>query len=294
MTRSQLTTLFTFSGLPYSEDPGALAELKKVLLLELKVLNTDVLEIAGKEWSKNDFLVFFDSHIEDGFDYEGFLADYPWVKNIETPEIITYDQQLAGIDFTDERFSLFAQSEAKASEELFFRAFKNYILANKDYYAAAMLLYEKCFSGSFRMHLHKEARALLQSRFNGVIALAEAGETTKSELLKCSAYLKEEGFYLLMKKVANDDTDLLFLNVEVLHHVVDLYSILHLGKIVDRQLALNQDPGGIHYLNTLRQIVENKQKSKKKAGAKPRSNKRIYVVLFMIFILIRLLLLLAG
>lgn len=288
MTRSQLKNLYAFVKLPYSEDSEALADLKKILLLELRPSNSEVLVIGDKHWSKNDIIVFFDTPIEDGFDYNEFLSDYPWISKLETPELIMYDKKMLDVDFSDTRFSEFSKTEAKDLEEYFFRIYRNYIIAHQDYYAAALLLYEKCFTTTFQSKLHREARVLLENRFNEIIALRNESSATKKELTQQTSYLKNDGFYLLMTKTANEDDDLLFLNIEAFHSVIDLYSVSSLRDIVNKQFKLNHGSGAVMYLNKVKEQVQLRAEEKKETEKTFGIN--IFAVIGIILLIIRLVL----
>lgn len=127
MTRSQLSRFYSFTGLIYDESPEALAELKKTVLLELKASDKDVLNIGHEQWSKNDLLTCFNTPLDTGFDYASFIADYPWVKNLEHLNIVYYDESIRRTDFSDNRFSQFAEQEGKALEQSFSRLLNQYI-----------------------------------------------------------------------------------------------------------------------------------------------------------------------
>lgn len=294
MTRNQLKNLYAFVQLPYSEDSEALSDLKKILLLELKPSNSEVLVIQEKHWSKNDIILFFDTPIEDRFDYNKFLFDYPWVSKLETPELIMYEKNLLDIDFSDIRFSEFAKTESKDLEEHFFRTYKNYIIARQDYYAVALLLYEKCFTTTFQSKLYSEARVLLENRFKEMIALRNETQATKKELTQRSSYLKSEGFYLLMKKTANEDDDLLFLNVEALHSVIDLYAISSIRNIVNEQLKLNHGPIAVMYLNKAKEQVQKRVVEQERQAEQTANGSNVYAIIGLILLVLRLILYLSN
>lgn len=296
MTRSQLNNLYNYTGLPYSEELEALAEVRKVLLLELKSSDGGVLEINGKLWSKNDLLDFFDSGIVNAFDYEGFVRDYPWVRNLEDFEKITYDPKILHVDFSDPRFAEFAKHEGKNLEESFFLLFKRYIREQDDYYAAALLLYKSCFSTVFQMRLYREGRSMMTLRFNEILAISEGGWSNQQALDK-TRFLKLPGYYVLMKELGAEDPDLLLLNLQVFSTVIKQYALRSIESIVRDQLKLDHSIEGREYLKRVSsRVTEVRQTrdshSSSRSSSSGKNSKAIYGWIAFAVIFIRILLLL--
>lgn len=253
MTRSQLTYLYAFANLQYSEEPEVLAELKKIVLLELKAKPSII--IGGKEWNKNDILSFFDTPIDQSFDYKTFISDYPWVEKLNNPSEILYDKSIITIDFTDKRFKQFAKSESEQYENEFLRTLKQYLREKQDYYAVALLLYKHCFTRIFQLRLETEIKAMLTHRFNQIIELSKTS-SQKQLINKQAIFFRRSGFYKLMKEVESD-SELLKLNLYALSATINhSREWRQIKEIIENQMALPHDLGGFAFLNDLKQQID--------------------------------------
>lgn len=252
------------------------------------------MEINGKPWSKNDLLDFFESGITNAFDYEGFVHDYPWVRNLENFEKIIYDPKLTRMDFSDPRFAEFAKQEGKGLEESFFLLFKRYIREQNDYYAAALLLYKSCFSTVFQMRLYREGRSMLTLRFNEVLLASETGWSNQQALDK-TRFLKLPGYYVLMKELGAEDPDLLLLNLQVFSTVVKQYTLSSIESIVRDQLKLDHDIEGKEYLNRIKaqatQVRQTRKSHSSSQSSSRKSSKAIYGWIILIVAIIRIIML---
>ncbi len=284
MTRSQLTYLYAFANLPYSEELEALEELKKIVLLELKVKPSIL--IGGKEWNKNDILSFFNSSIDQSFDYETFISDYPWIEKLKNPSAITYESNLLSVDFTDKRFQQFASNESEQYEDEFLRTLRSYLKENQDYYAAALLLYKQCFTSTFQLRLENEIKTMLTYRFNQIIALSST--VPQKELMnKHAVFFRRTGFYKLMKEITVD-SEFMNLNLEALSVAIHNSNALHqIKEIVNNQLTLTHSQEGLVFLNDLKRQVKNEKPLPKSSSS--ALLKSIYIVVVVVVVLVRIL-----
>ncbi len=260
MTRTQLTYLYSFANLPYSEDAENLAELKKILLLELKASNNTFINVSGKKWTKNEVLSFFDVDIDQSFDYEQFVQDYPWIKDLEAVSNIQYNSDLLRVDFSDKRFSQFAQTEGIAIENNFLTVLKRRLRNQEDHLVVAMLLYKKCFLAVFQHRMEQESRSILTYRFNEIIALGEAKK--KRELRKKAIFFKSQGFFSLMKEVANEDTKLLDLSLEAMDFILEEYEVMAVERMIANQQQLKHSVPMVIYLEELMDSIRESMKNR--------------------------------
>lgn len=283
MTRTQLSYFYAYARTPYKEDREAIAVLKKILLLELKSSPQGILVVSGKEWFKNDLLTFFDSPLDSTFDYQAFMIDYPWVESLKEPEHIFEDKNILTVDFSDDRFRQFAESESSMYEDDFFSTFRNRLMQQLDDYVSALLAYQKCFSSAFQLKLQTEIRITFLNRFNKIIALSDATPSKQlSILIKSADFFRCDGFYKLMREVADGDTELTNLNLEALSRVISRKEdVLYVKKVVRNQLTLRHSPEGKLFLNQLKE-----QLGKVKVFSDETNTKQVVGVIFIMVMIL--------
>lgn len=277
MTRSQLSRFYSFTGLIYDESPEALAELKKTVLLELKASDKDVLNIGHEQWSKNDLLTCFNTPLDTGFDYASFIADYPWVKNLEHLNIVYYDESIRHTDFSDNRFSQFAEQEGKALEQSFSRLLNQYIAGQNDRYAAALLLYKRCFTSSFQTQLHQQIRQLLIRRFEGVKA-----NQYSNKLIEQTAFFQDDDYYRLVRDAAEDDAELTSLNMKAFKTCFFYCDYPVILRMIKKQLQLNHSASDRKFLEELKQRIERVEQSDQQPSSSRKTFTRIKWIFFVL------------
>jgi hypothetical protein len=213
MTKSQLNIFFSHFNLPRDYSEESIQELNKVILLELKSSKDDLLHVGDRAWSRNDVLEFFRGSLDSGFDPDEFYKQYEWTKLLAQPEKISYYKSLSEFSVVEEDFFLFRTKEAIVYEERFFNQIKRYFREKNDLSVASMLFYLVGFRNEFQFEVKDTLREMMYTRLNQAEADIEALPSPKK--ISCIDFMLANAYYAVLGKIAENDTELILLNLEV-------------------------------------------------------------------------------
>jgi hypothetical protein len=253
MTKRQLRAFFEKFNLPEDYSEQSLSELKKIILLELKSSADDLLVVDSRNWTRNDVLEFFDGKLEDGFDEVSFYETFPWAKAIIDPKRINYSPALERMRFDHEEFIAFRNQEAIHYEKAYLDELRSDMRERRDLPVAGMLCYLGCFRTEFQFTVLNTMRSMMNSRLNDAMAAIESS-SSKNKIANIS-FMQSPGYYVVLKKIGDDDGDLLIDNLRVFGSGIAGGNVDTVIDIIRKQKTLPHSPEGFQFLDEVHREV---------------------------------------
>lgn len=209
MTHQQLTDFFAYTGIPYNPDPDTIRMLRKQLLLELKSSGADVLLIAGKSYTHNDFIELFgkkDLTVEDAWSPERFLSQFPVYRKVLDPAQITMPLELPDAARWHPDYKRFLESEVWPTHETYLRELQANLKANHLKAAAGLILFHEFFDTGQQYTTESKVKLILRNKFE---LIKKSLQRTSGKPIPEESYFMNPFFYDILRTVAADDEDFL-------------------------------------------------------------------------------------
>ncbi|MEN9440710.1 MAG: hypothetical protein RLZ33_786 [Bacteroidota bacterium] len=265
MITSQLEAFYNHIGLPMSSEPKDLTILKKSLLLELKESSDDGILINGTKWFKNDILLFFETGQSSIFDLNDLINDFPWVKNLYDLDKLTLRSDINDKLFEDQRFREFAKTEGRNLQEEYSRKIKDKFNQADDIAVATFISYLPCFEDEFILITLKTLKDLYKYKLSNLNL--EVEKMSKSKLIEETKFLRSRGYYIVVKKILNDNSAFLEENVMLISNTANLIDSSLTKTAIKFQFELNHSEIHLKYLKDVnKQLLHIRQQVSRSQG----------------------------
>lgn len=292
MTTQQLRHLYDFAGLPFSMEAGDFAQLKKILLLELKSTGDEQLLIDRQVWDKNSLLQLFDSGLPDSeINIEAFEEQHPWISFLRSPLEIEKGAKITPQLRGNSVFQHFVASESLALFPDYKRALKLRMDENDLMLTHALLTYLPVFSDEHQFEIKELVKALLRGKYKTI-------DDKIDRKISGNAIAEERFFYFpvyydILKLIAHDDDAFLMYQLDLFRRMLKITQVTDAKRIARLQIGLPLSADAIAWLRQLMDKVYRTEAAALPEHSVGSNGRSVWVIIGIVIVVIRLLLLMA-